>query len=142
MKVRLNSKVEELDGAKKEHEAKKKELQEFIAGSQLQIGERVLDAKREERSVFDRVSINDDYTRWSDYALKGGSNYRELVFTIPKSSYTNEAMQNHWGDDAEGVLAHARIQDFIVNGKKYTAKTNKKGVATVKVKVWMAMLLR
>ena len=57
-------------------------------------------------------------TRWSEYKLEGGENYRELVFKIPNSSYSNQMMRTHWGQDAEGVLAHARIQDFIVNGKK------------------------
>lgn len=57
-------------------------------------------------------------TRWSQYRLDGGTNYRELVFKMPKSSYSNQAMRSHWGEDAEGVLAHARIQDFEVDGKK------------------------
>jgi hypothetical protein len=57
-------------------------------------------------------------TRWSQYRLDGGSNYRELVFTMPNSTYTNDAMKAHWGYDAEGILAHARIQDFESNGKK------------------------
>jgi hypothetical protein len=56
--------------------------------------------------------------RWGDYKLDGGSNYREIVFTMPNSSYSNQMMRTHWGEDAEGVLAHARIQDFDVNGKK------------------------
>ena len=56
--------------------------------------------------------------RWSDYKLKGGTNYREIVFRLPNNNYSNKAMKIHWGDDAEGVLAHARIQDFTVNGKK------------------------
>lgn len=56
--------------------------------------------------------------RWSDYKLDGGSNYREIVFTMPNSSYSNKMMRVHWGEDAEGVLAHARIQDFYVNGQK------------------------
>jgi hypothetical protein len=56
--------------------------------------------------------------RWGDYKLDGGSNYREIVFTMPNSSYSNQMMRTHWGEDAEGVLAHARIQDFTVNGKK------------------------
>ncbi len=37
---------------------------------------------------------------------------------MPNSSYSNQMMRTHWGDDAEGVLAHARIQDFNANGKK------------------------
>ena len=57
-------------------------------------------------------------TKWDDYKLDGGENYRELVFKIPGSDYSNQAMQAHWGADAKGVLAHARIQDFDVNGKK------------------------
>ena len=57
-------------------------------------------------------------TRWSQYKLDGGTNYRELVFKMPNSSYSNQAMRTHWGYDAEGVLAHARIQDFDVDGKK------------------------
>ena len=61
---------------------------------------------------------NQSLPRWADYKLDGGSNYREIVFKLPNNSYSNQAMRVHWGDDAEGVLAHARIQDFDVNGKK------------------------
>lgn len=57
-------------------------------------------------------------TKWSQYTLGGGNNYRELVFQMANSSYSNRAMRGHWGQDAEGVLAHARIQDFIVGGKR------------------------
>ena len=52
-------------------------------------------------------------TRWHDYALDGGENYREIVFTMPNSTYSNQAMRAHWGVDAEGIIAHARIQDFV-----------------------------
>ena len=56
-------------------------------------------------------------TKWDEYTLDGGSNYRELLFKLPNSAYTNESMRTHW-DNTEGVLAHARIQDFDVDGKK------------------------
>lgn len=82
----------------------KTELQEFVAGSQLQIVE--------------QMSDDEEYTHWSQYKLDGGSNYRELVFQLPNSTYSNNAMRGHWGQDAEGVLAHARMQDFTVDGKK------------------------
>ena len=45
------------------------------------------------------------------YNLSGGENYREVIFKMPGSYFTNEAMETHWGD-RKGVLAHARIQDF------------------------------
>lgn len=61
---------------------------------------------------------NGEVAKWGDYKLDGGSNYREIVFKMPNSSYTNYAMEAHWGKDTKGVLAHARIQDFDVNGKK------------------------
>ena len=77
----------------------KAELQEFIAGSQLEIEE-----------------LEDD--RWEDYSLEGGTNYRDIIFKMPNSSYSNNAMRGHWGGDAKGILAHARIQDFEVDGKK------------------------
>lgn len=51
-------------------------------------------------------------TKWDQYKLDGGENYRELVFKMPGSDYSNNAMKAHWGNDAQGVLAHARIQDF------------------------------
>lgn len=76
----------------------KEELQEFVAGSQLQIVE--------------QMSGDEENTHWSEYKLDGGSNYRELVFQMPNSTFSNQAMRTHWGQDAEGVLAHARIQDF------------------------------
>ena len=61
----------------------------------------------------------DGNARWSEYKIEGGENYREIVFKLPNSSYSNQAMKVHWGDNAEGILAHARIQDIITNdGKK------------------------
>lgn len=56
--------------------------------------------------------------KWGEYKLNGGSNYRELVFKMPNSTYSNNAMRTHWGGEAEGVLAHARVQDIETkNGK-------------------------
>ncbi|MBQ8637161.1 MAG: hypothetical protein IJ423_05740 [Clostridia bacterium] len=63
----------------------------------------------------------DTQPRWSEHSLRlnGGSNYRELLFKIPNSSYSNYAMRTHWGDNAEGIVAHARVQDFEdANGDK------------------------
>ena len=145
----------------------KEELQEFVAGSQLQIVEQMtadegnaeivlyqspqpdvkvlyIDGKKEdifrrnesgfwvsdelgdmffdEQEIIDQVKS--DYARnvantnWSQYKLDGGTNYRELVFQMPNSSYSNKAMRVHWGEDAEGVLAHARIQDIDTSDGK------------------------
>ena len=143
----------------------KAELQEFVAGSQLQIEEKLGGGGASvtlERSrygddswdvmrggeILDTYSWNEDSglyesdetgggfstkervleyfkekygsgdTRWGQYKLDGGTNYRELVFKLPNSTHTNQAMRTHWGQDAEGILVHARIQDFEVNGKK------------------------
>ena len=144
----------------------KEELQEFVAGSQLTIEEKLGEGGASitlERSrygddswdvmrggeILDTYSWNEDSglyesdetgggfstkervleyfkekygsgdTRWEQYKLAGGENYRELVFKMPNSTYSNDAMKAHWGNDAEGVLAHARIQDFTTtDGKK------------------------
>ena len=50
-------------------------------------------------------------TKWSQYKIRGGQNYREVLFKIPGSYYTNAAMGMHW-EEKSGVLAHARIQDL------------------------------
>lgn len=55
--------------------------------------------------------------KWGEYKLDGGDNYREILFKMPDSTYSNSAMSTHWGN-TKGVLAHARIQDFDVNGEK------------------------
>lgn len=49
-------------------------------------------------------------TKWSEYRTHGGENYREILFSFPGSEYSNDSMKVHWG--REGVLAHARVQDF------------------------------
>jgi hypothetical protein len=50
-------------------------------------------------------------TRWEQYSLNGGQNYRELLYTLPDSDYSNHSMGVHWG--RAGVLVHARVQDFV-----------------------------
>lgn len=63
-----------------------------------------------------RMENGNTKTRFEKYTLDGGENYREILFKLPSSKYINSAMETHWGE--EGVLAHARIQDFDVNGEK------------------------
>lgn len=57
----------------------------------------------------------DDETHWSQYTTPGGTNYREILFRLPRSDYSNRASEAHWGDEAPGVLAHARVQGFTDN---------------------------
>lgn len=57
----------------------------------------------------DRAKANDP-ARWSEFKLPGGENYREILFKMPESDYSNDSMRIHWG--RPGVLAHARVQDM------------------------------
>ena len=57
------------------------------------------------------------YTEWKQYSLPGGQNYREYLFKISGSDYSNYMMRTHWKSNGAGVLAHARVQDFTVGGK-------------------------
>ena len=90
------------------------DVEDGLEGWVNQEGEIALTVNEIEEKSFGEFSS----TRWFDYKLDGGTNYREIIFTMPNSSYSNQMMRTHWGEDAEGVLAHARIQDFDVNGKK------------------------
>ncbi len=70
---------------------------------------------------FNEQDITEAYEKvlkWDEYKLKGGKNYREILFKLPNESHSNNAMKGHWGAKTTGVLAHARIQDMRVNGKK------------------------
>ena len=49
--------------------------------------------------------------RWTQYRLAGGTNYREYLYKMPNSDYSNSAMYGHWNERA-GILAHARVQDI------------------------------
>ncbi len=71
-----------------------------------------MDAFDAEEHILERAKKNMHRTRWKQYSTNGGHNYREILFRMPDSSYTNDAMEAHWKEGAQGILAHARIQDF------------------------------
>ena len=78
---------------------------------------RLIDINMEEQENISYQAESQE-TKWEQYKLNGGTNYRELLFKLSGSTYSNTAMQGHWGEDAKGILAHARMQDFEVDGKK------------------------
>ena len=91
----------------------KKNLLNSTDGSRLH--QLVQDINTMEIMVDDIVKsakANGQTVKWSEYKLESGSNYREITFKMPNSTYSNSAMRTHWGDDARGILVHARIQDF------------------------------
>lgn len=75
--------------------------------------------------IIDLMEINADAhndttgeTHWEDYTTGKADNYREILWKMPESSYSNQAMRTHWGDE-EGVVVHARIDDQrLTNGSK------------------------
>ena len=84
-----------------------------IYADQVQFFEKkILDVKSEHYSEAAKKR-----SKWIDYRLKGGENYRELLFKMPNSDYSNSAMYTHW-EDRGGVLAHARIQDMTTSDGK------------------------
>lgn len=103
-----------------------KNLQESDGGynkiSELLEWTHVKEEKKQDVLAKYKIAIENfgkgEVAKYSDYKLDGGENYREITFKIPNSTYTNMAMKAHWGNDAKGILAHARIQDFDVDGKK------------------------
>ena len=84
----------------------------------IQLANEIDEVDRQIEAIASEAKKNSHLTRWKEYSLDGGENYREILFKLPGSSYTNRAMKTHWGTRAMGVLAHARVQDFDVNGKK------------------------
>ena len=56
---------------------------------------------------------NPNAPRWRDFTVRGNTNYREILLKIPNSSYTNDSMETHWTSERPGVLAHARVDDFV-----------------------------
>lgn len=92
------------------------------AGTEIsENSKRILELARQvdvNRGELETISDQVPETKWGQYKLDGGSNYRELLFKLPDSTYSNTAMKGHWGEDAQGILAHARMQDFEVDGKK------------------------
>ena len=81
-----------------------------IAQSADRFSNRILNVRSEHRAQEAK-----HLTKWGQYKLKGGSNYRELLFKIPDSLYSNDAMYAHW-ENRYGVIAHARIQDINTDG--------------------------
>ena len=76
-----------------------------IAESADRFSNRIVDVKNKHRSEAAK-----HLSKYRAYTIKGGTNYRELLFRIPESNYSNGAMYAHW--ERSGVLAHARIQDI------------------------------
>ena len=71
---------------------------------------REYDSIEDFKNEINRQASESGNGKWSNYKADGGSHYREIIFKMPGSDYTNRAMDVHWGQ--HGVLAHARIQDM------------------------------
>jgi len=70
-----------------------------------------------DKKTYDRLhkyakELDSNETRWSEYTIPGGKNYREILYKIPGNDYTNWNMETHWGWEHNGVVVHARVQDF------------------------------
>ena len=80
----------------------------------------------------------DSYYTASSKSIKVKVTKTKTKLTVPKKTYKKAAKVKKLTatlKDQTGKVIKSKKVTFTVNGKKYTAKTNKKGVATVKVKL-------
>ena len=80
----------------------------------------------------------DSYYTASSKSIKVKVTKTKTKLTVPKKTYKRSAKVKKLTatlKDQFGKVIKSKKVTFTVNGKKYTAKTNKKGVATVKVKL-------
>lgn len=84
------------------------------------------------------VFKGDDMYNPSNGTVKITVNKKKMSLKIPKKTYKSSKKVKKVTatlKDSKGNLISNKKITFKVNGKKYSAKTNKKGVATVKVKI-------
>lgn len=105
---------------KRAHAAAKEAEKSFdsIALRMLDVAEPIREADAVMNKLYNKYhdETTARKTKWEQYTLDGGENYREYLFKMPGSVYDNDAMQAHWGYSTSGILAHARVQDFDVAG--------------------------
>lgn len=79
--------------------------------------------KQYARNAADNMGLGEG--RYSSYVLPGGTNYNELLLTLPpgnkdykhpQAHHNNDYTSPHW--DEPNVLAHVRFNDRTINGKK------------------------
>lgn len=106
----------------KDEEIKQLGIRELLKGKKSVTK---LDLKKviaENKPRIEEVVLNSDSNATeyvSNEILPGGSNYRDILFRVSDSAYSNKTMRGHWQEHAKGILAHTRIQDFIdVYGKR------------------------
>ena len=105
--------IRSFEGISHLSDAERKIYDDYSADS---ITRKIKDLEEHQAYIAERAKArrdNSKQTKHHKYTLDGGSgNYRELLFKIPESDYTNNAMSLHW-DGRTGVVAHARVQDFV-----------------------------
>ncbi len=82
--------------------------------------------------------VGDSYYTASTKSIKVKVTKTKTKLTVPKKTFKRAAKVKKITatlKDQTGKVIKSKKVTFTVNGKKYTAKTNKKGVATVKVKL-------
>ena len=79
----------------------------IVYGYEWEEGE---DYSNSERKEVYRYEPKKGAVKWQSYTLRGGGDYREYLYKLPGSEYSNDAMRKHWGE--EGVIAHARVQEM------------------------------
>lgn len=89
----------------------KQEMLDFIKANSLELNEK----KRSGSAWYEDQNLSKGVgnygTRWGEYTLWGGNNYREYEYILPNSNgYLNDAMKMHWED--RDVVVHSRVQDF------------------------------
>ena len=63
---------------------------------------------------FQAVQDREDLRKYKSYTMPGGTNYREVLITLP--GITDTFKSNHWS--IENIVAHIRMTDRILNGKR------------------------
>ena len=82
--------------------------------------------------------LGDDFYKAKSKSFKITVNKKKMSLKVPKKTFKSSAKVKKLTatlKDNKGKLISGKKIVFKVNGKKYVAKTNKKGIATVKVKL-------
>ena len=102
----------------KQQEAQDRGLQALLNLPKMERAEflKALKAKQATRLSSDSLDDDDegeDRTKYGEYTLPGGDNYREILMRMPFGARTttasNDPGEDHW--DVPGVLAHVRVKD-------------------------------